>query len=128
MMVEIKKGRHGSSKRKRLERKICKTWPSYTSWSNQDQWQMSPYSFKVISLAIVPLHLMMHKLGLIFVLTSRNPLNVSLSMQCVCHGSNKKKTIVLYVCLFYHHLLISGDITHMDQMLIIFYNDTHKSR
>jgi hypothetical protein len=54
---------------------------------------------EVISLAIVPLHLMMHKLGLIFVLTSRNPLNVSLSMHCVCHGSNKKKNHC-FICLF----------------------------
>jgi hypothetical protein len=65
---------------------------------------------EVISIAIVPLHLMMHKLGLIFVLTSRNPLNVSLSMHCVCHGSNKKKKNHRFICLlFYHHLLISGD-------------------
>jgi hypothetical protein len=51
---------------------------------------------------------MMHELGLIFVLTSRNPL--MFSYQCIVFAAGRiKKTIVLYVCLFYQHLPISGE-------------------
>jgi hypothetical protein len=51
---------------------------------------------------------MMHELGLIFVLTSRHPL--MFSYQCIVFAAGRiKKSIVLYVCLFYQHLPISGE-------------------
>lgn len=103
-----RKGSHGSSKRKRLEGKIYKTWSSYTSWSNQDQWQMSPYSFRGNISCYSSIAFNDAWTWTYICVNQPKPSNISLSMHCVCHGL-KEKTIALYVCLVYHHLPISGE-------------------